>query len=478
MQYLQASLKFSGIAPVDKRGKHNNRPNRLQSDILNYIKEHLKYFKGRSSHYSNKKTAKIYLPEAFDIKKMYTLFLEKYPQHKLSYEAYRAEFKKYNISFGYPRSDTCSTCDRINAELKSLAKQESTPEIKQKCKQLETEKKLHLAKAGVFYERKRNKKIKARNDREFEAIAVDYQKNVSLPNITTNDVYYRRQLSMYTFNIHVLSTGQSYFYCYPETTAKKGSNEVMSFLHHFIINYLDKRVKQLSIFCDSCGGQNKYYNLIKWLHFITNQSNLLNRVDITFPIRGHSYLECDKNFGIIKLKTKMEVPCDFYELIANARAKPSPFQVINVEEDPRIVRDWADFLKDPMYKKTCPFKIQEIRELYCSSQQSYICHRSNYNGLYSKGIIIAAKKKGQPQCTQVTRSLCQGEEFYLPNAAYEGINLSYYLSCIILIKNNLFDIKYCFHDCFRTYTNIKRKVQRSPSSEEAQVLFTNLPHLT
>ncbi|CAG4969224.1 unnamed protein product [Colias eurytheme] len=117
----------------------------------------------------------------------------------------------------------------------------------------------------------------------------------------------------------------------------------------------------------------------------------------------------------------MEMPCEFNELIANARAKPSPFQVINVEEDPRIVRDWADFLKDTMYKKTCPFKIQEIRELYCSSQQSYIYHHSNYNGLYSKGIIIAAKKKVQPQRTQVTQSLCQDEELYLPNAAYERL---------------------------------------------------------
>lgn len=49
------------------------------------------------------------------------------------------------------------------------------------------------------------------------------------------------------------------------------------------ISYLDKRMKQLSIFYDSAGGQNKNYNIIKWLHFITNKCNLLNRVGITFP---------------------------------------------------------------------------------------------------------------------------------------------------------------------------------------------------
>lgn len=116
---------------------------------------------------------------------------------------------------------------------------------------------MRILKASVFYDRKKKAKLRAKNDKIYVAIAMDYQKNVSLPNITTNDVYYRRQLSMYTFNIHVLATGRSYFFCYPETASKKGSMEVMSFLHYFIVHCLDKNVKHLSIFCDSAGGQNK-----------------------------------------------------------------------------------------------------------------------------------------------------------------------------------------------------------------------------
>lgn len=197
VQYIQSSLKLSGIAPVDKRGRHDNRPNKLKTEVHDDIKEHLKSFKGRSSHYSNKKTSKIYLPEEFDIKKVHKLFLEKYPHHTLSYETYRSEFQKYNISFGYPRSDTCSTCDRINAGVTSLSKQDGTPENVQEIKKLTIEKKVHLAKAGVFYDRKKSSKLMARNDCEFEAIAIDFQKNISLPNITTNDVYYRRQLSIH-----------------------------------------------------------------------------------------------------------------------------------------------------------------------------------------------------------------------------------------------------------------------------------------
>ncbi|KAL4711664.1 hypothetical protein ACJJTC_003431 [Scirpophaga incertulas] len=417
VQYIQTHLKLTGVAPQDKRGKHENRPKKVSDTTLNLIKEHLKSFKGRTSHYSNKKSSKIYLPEEFNIKKVYELFIEKNPDLKeiLSYERYRQEFKKYNVSFGYPRSDTCSSCDKINAELNSLKKtKEKTLEIERKIHDLKIEKKLHILKASVFYDRKKKAKLRAKTDKSYVAIAMDYQKNVSLPNITTNDVYYRRQLSMYTFNIHVLATGRSYFFCYPETTSKKGSMEVMSFLHYFIVHCLDKSVKHLSIFCDSAGGQNKNYNMIKFAYFLTHESKLLDSVSFTFPVRGHSYMECDKNFGVVKLKTRMELPNDFYNLLISARSKPEPFIVVNVEQQPEIVCNWVDFLSNGNYKKTAPFKIQEIREFKTSSDKGSIQYRPNYNGLFYNSIITQKNKKNQ-----LVMPKCQENEFYMPPSAYQ-----------------------------------------------------------
>lgn len=51
------------------------------------------------------------------------------------YEKYMKE--NFNLSFGYPRTDTCQTCDR----LKVLVEHEIDPEIKQ---QLEVEKEVHV----------------------------------------------------------------------------------------------------------------------------------------------------------------------------------------------------------------------------------------------------------------------------------------------------------------------------------------------
>ncbi|CAH1099170.1 unnamed protein product [Psylliodes chrysocephalus] len=69
---------------------------------------------------------------------------------------------------------------------------------------------------------------------------MDFQKKLPISNISTNDVYYKRQLSFYSFNTHVISKLDSYFYCYSENVVAKGSEEVVSMLHHFIFTQLDK----------------------------------------------------------------------------------------------------------------------------------------------------------------------------------------------------------------------------------------------
>ncbi|KAJ4448309.1 hypothetical protein ANN_10324 [Periplaneta americana] len=66
LQTIQRSLKFSGLAPTDDRRKYGNRPHKLSTGTHDEVIEHIKSFKGRSSHYSMEKTSKIYLPETLN----------------------------------------------------------------------------------------------------------------------------------------------------------------------------------------------------------------------------------------------------------------------------------------------------------------------------------------------------------------------------------------------------------------------------
>lgn len=59
-------------------------------------------------------------------------------------------------------------------------------------------------------------KVGCQENKKMEAIVFDYAKNYSIPNSSTNDVYYKHHLSVFMFNIHMLSTGQCVYYFYSD----------------------------------------------------------------------------------------------------------------------------------------------------------------------------------------------------------------------------------------------------------------------
>ena len=153
----------------------------------------------------------------------------------------------------------------LNSECKKL---------KQQLDEIKLQKEQHHKDAETFYVRKRNARFKAQWEQRFESIAFDFQKNLNLPNLSTNDFYYRRKLAFYSFNIHVLSSNEVFLYCYDETIARKGADEVTSMLYDFFMKHLDKEIRSVELFCDSCAGQNKNYTLIRFMDFLMKKKGL------------------------------------------------------------------------------------------------------------------------------------------------------------------------------------------------------------
>lgn len=417
IEYLVKSLKLDGTIQTDKRGKHHNRPHKLSDECVNNIRNHIKSFPSRNSHYGLKDSKKVYLSEDLNLKKMFSMFLEKCPDKRVSYESYRTIFtKEFNISFGYPRTDTCSTCDENTVKLKALQTEQNKTKnsaelsnIMKKIRKLESEIKLHKLKAATFYNRKRQAKLECRRTLHREAVCLDFAKNLPTPNITTNDVYYKRQLSVFAFNVHVLSTSESIFYLYPETVAKKGSDDVCSMVHHFVYNVLPMNVKELEIFCDSCSGQNKNFTFFRFLHHLVHEEKRFDNIKVTFPIRGHSYLECDKNMGLINQKLNAEVPSDWVQIFQEARIKPSPFQVVSA--DKKIFRKWTSHL-ERIYNKKAQFHSRPIREYQVLKEHpALVRYRTSYNGLWETSNIKIPKAKLPKR---------KEGEFVLPDYSYTG----------------------------------------------------------
>lgn len=431
IQTLQSQLINDGKIQRDRRGKHDNRPHRLKDSVLEHIHGHIQSLKGRKSHYSLHESNKLYLPEELNIAKLFEMFKEIYPEDKVSYESYRNIFNThYNIAFGYPRCDTCSTCDEYNVNLRALNQTLESSEDKQstenEIKLLKINNTLHLKMAETFYARKRNARLGARRNETDEAICMDYQKNLNVPNITTNDAYYKRKLSYYLFNIHVLSNSSSKFYVYDETLAKKGSDNVASMLYDFIMFNLQDTVKKLTIFCDSCGGQNKNYVIIRFIYYIVHIQRRLDEIKIVFPVRGHSYMECDRNMALINQKSHIELPSEWADQIAVARSKPSPFLVEQCEQD--LFRNWADYFK-PMFKPKCPIPIRSIREIRVHIEKpKLIFHRDSYNGAWVSNVITNNRYKAP---------ILQANEFTHPQKLYDSllpISAAKYKDCLDLAK--------------------------------------------
>lgn len=419
VEVIQKYLK-KGVTPKDGRGQHLNRKHRLSVEVHEAIRNHIASFKGERSHYSLKTSSRVYLPPELNVTKMYELFKVANPNVTVSYEKYRTIFNsEFNIGFGYPRMDTCSACDRFAADIRAVdIAIKSSPEgscertvAEKKLRELTSDKKLHLLKSNMFYIRKRASKAKSQMSNEHETITMDFQKNLPVPNISTNDVYYKRQLTFCMFNIHILSTDESYFFVYPETVGYKGANEVASFLYYFVMTILDPSVKDLNIFCDSCGGQNKNWTIFRTIHFIVHHTKRLDSIQMNFPIRGHSYLECDRNMASINQKKWVELPQDWIDEIESARAKPSPFHVVEVERE--FIRDWSACL-DELYVKKCPFPSRPVRELVAIRQHPrFLKHRSTFHGHWDAHVI------NDPKTLPKDQPLTQGE-FFLPDCAHKG----------------------------------------------------------
>lgn len=137
------------------------------------------------------------------------------------------------------------------------------------------------------------------------AICMDYMANVSLPTIPVQDLYYLRQLTVNVFGIHDFCTNKMTCFVYHEGEGGKGSNEVCSYLNWYIDNKISPTVKTLYIFGDNCAGQNKNHSLVRYCMALC-ETTRFDKVVLNFPIRGHSFMPADRDFGIVRRKLRRE----------------------------------------------------------------------------------------------------------------------------------------------------------------------------
>ncbi|KAJ8883740.1 hypothetical protein PR048_015594 [Dryococelus australis] len=131
---------------------------------------------------------------------------------------------------------------------------------------LATNQELHLRKAGAFYDDLKEKSSLSKNDLMVETLCLYYQHNWPVPLLTTNEVFYARQVWVYNRGFLGCSNYIRDFYMYDETAAREGSAETVSFFKHYIENTRAFVV----LFTDNCAGQNKNRPMVRFLLALVN----------------------------------------------------------------------------------------------------------------------------------------------------------------------------------------------------------------
>ena len=336
---LVSGVLFSG----DNRGKHKNRPHSISDELKAQVRDHINSFPSRESHYSRQDNrTKKYLNEGLSIARMHRLYLQKYEPDRqekqppqLKEWLYRKIFNEdFNISFGYPRSDTCETCDLLKTAIDSEKSEDE-------CCRLQVELATHQEAASRGYQSIRLDTSK--DDPDNLVLTFDMQQTLPVPTLTHGSMFYLRQLWVYNFGIHECSNESAVMCLWNECIAGRGSSEMISCLMEYF-THKQTQTKKLTCYSDSCFGQNKNTNMICFWAWLILQGKFI-RIDHKFLVRGHTYLPCDRDFAHIEKRkgsAVIHLPADWEKVIKEA-CPSKPFCVQNMNKEK--FRDFSQLSK-------------------------------------------------------------------------------------------------------------------------------------
>lgn len=290
----------------------------------------------------------------------------------------------FNLGFGHPATDVCSTCVKFRIETRDPG---LTPDEKRDKVLLFG---LHRRRARQFYQQ-------MNEVGDSFTVCFDVMENLVLPKSPIGQTYYSRQLYYYVFGV-VRHRGRGnsqgkediHLYTWLEHQNAKDSNLIASALCHYLGSVASVEISQsglLRLFSDSCYGQNKNINVLSMLFALVNKQYPQLTADYYFPIRGHSFLPADRAFGRIeqdiRKKDTILMPEEYSEIL---RKHGTVYE---------YGKDWQcyDYKGESarFTKSQRSFKISEARVLQISGDK--LGFKSTFAGEFCKHTVLKRGKR-------------------------------------------------------------------------------------
>lgn len=322
LRVLIGKKKLGESCYEDKRTRHV--PPKFSEFDRSLVKAHINMIPREVGHYSRSKSEKEYISPDLNIHRLFKAFQLLHPDSAVTYKFYRSVFIKdfSKLSFRRPRVDTCSTCDKLDCQVKANIGSSQSAKI-----QLE----LHHRKAERARKELKKDTVESQDPESTKCcLSMDLQQVMFVPSLTHCDMFYLSQLSCYNLGVHVGDTNAAYMCMWHEGVASRGANEIASCLLRLVNQGLISK-KNLVIWCDNCGGQNKNRILLFTLIYLVANGHF-DTIEQKFLISGHSFMPCDRDFALIEKRKKVStafIPSDLHTVVKSARYSP-PFDIIDM----------------------------------------------------------------------------------------------------------------------------------------------------
>ena len=173
----------------------------------------------------------------------------------------------------------------------------------------------------------------------------DYAQNLYVPNFgdeQPGETYYYSPLNAYVFGMVDCSSNTLHAHLYMEGEGKKGGNNVASMIWMQLMNqglfipYNDrlpsfwKPLKELNLWFDNCGGQNKNRMVLRLLPLLLSR-RVAQRISFNFLVAGHTKNDCDRMFNLLKIKYQ-KTNCYTPQMLVAIVSKQLDVKVYRMEE--------------------------------------------------------------------------------------------------------------------------------------------------
>ena len=158
-------------------------------------------------------------------------------------------------------------------------------------------------------------------DPNFKCICFDLEQVLPVPCSNVSTLFYKRKLSCYNLTVYDVATKDATLYMWHEAVAGRGSNEIASCVYNYLCN-LPSNVNAVSMYSDTCGGQNRNANFSAMCLYAVAHLPNLHAIHHKYMESGHSQMEIDSVHSVTERTKKTNpvyVPSQWYATARTAR---------------------------------------------------------------------------------------------------------------------------------------------------------------